>query len=246
MNQIAETSVNSSTENRLLRRLAPEIQRDFLDRALRVVMPVGEVACEPGLSNHYIYLPTTGVLSTVVTLHDGSTVEAATIGNEGLVGLASVLDDSVNPCRTIQRVEGELLRIPSGEFRALLAGSPQMQQIVGRYVLTLLQQCAQNVACHLHHKVPERMARWLLTTSDRTGQSGFPVTQEFLGGMLGVSRQSVNATAGQLQQAGLIAYRRGKLQITNRPALESAACECYRVTNEAYRRLMRWNGNGSA
>ncbi len=133
------------------------------------------------------------------------------------------------------------MRFTAFEFKGLLETSACLRDMVGRYVLTLLQQHAQNAACNLHHKIDERLCRWLLTTSDRVGRDNFQVTQEFLSEMLGVSRQSVNVTAGQLQQQGLISYRRGNLRINDRVLLEASACECYAVTKETYERLMSQN-----
>lgn len=225
-------------ENRLLATLPRETYQQALSRAKRLLLPAGEVVCEPGRAAECVYFPTTGVLSSVVTLNDGSIIEAAMIGNEGMAGLAAVVDQYASPYRVVQRVEGEVLRLGAFEFKCLLEANQTLREIVGRYVLTLLQQHAQNAACNLHHKIDERMCRWLLTTSDRVGRDGFRVTQEFLSDMLGVSRQSVNVTAGQLQQGGMIAYRRGNMRITDRQGLEAAACECYGATKEAYERLM--------
>jgi Mn-dependent DtxR family transcriptional regulator len=56
--------------------------------------------------------------------------------------------------------------------------------------------------------------------------------------MLGVRRPSVTVAARTLQQAGLIDYQRGHITVLDRPGLEQAACECYRVITEEYRRLV--------
>jgi CRP-like cAMP-binding protein len=227
-----------SHQNRIISSLPREMYLQVVGRAKRVTLPVGEIICEPGHPAECIYFPVNSVMSAVVTLNDGALIEAAMIGNEGMAGVASLIDRTASPYRIVQRVEGEVLRLTAFEFRGLLETSANLREIVGRYVLTLLQQHAQNAACNLHHKIDERMCRWLLTTADRVGRDGFHVTQEFLSEMLGVSRQSVNMTAGQLQQDGLIAYRRGNLRIMDRYRLESSTCECYRATKEAYERLM--------
>jgi CRP-like cAMP-binding protein len=226
-------------QNQLLRRLPVDQQSRIANVVRRVMLVAGEVASEPGRPIRFVYFPTTGVLSSVVALENGAVAEAATIGNEGMAGIESVVAERGSPYRVVARIEGEVLRMHAEDFRSALAASPALREIIGRYALTVLQQLAQNTACHLHHNIEERMSRWLLATSDRVGRNGFRVTQEFLGEMLGVSRQSVNTTAGQLQEAGLIAYRRGNLQITDRLRLEAAACECYRATKQAYERLMR-------
>jgi CRP-like cAMP-binding protein len=228
--------------NKLLAKLSAEDRDHLAGKVQRLVLPVGEVVCEPGEPVSFATFPVTGLLSAVVSFRDGAVAEAAAIGNEGVAGLAALIDDRASPYRVVQQVPGEVLRLPAADFRELVASNPRMRDVVGRYVLTLLHQYAQNAACNLHHRVEARLCRWLLTTADRTGRDQFAVTQEFLSEMLGVSRQSVNITAGALQDAGLIAYRRGSLRITDRAALEASACECYRVTNEAYERVMGRSG----
>lgn len=225
-------------QNRLLAALPRDVYLQAMSRAKRVTLASGEVIAEPGRAAECVYFPTTGVISAVVSLKDGALTEAAMIGNEGIAGIAAVINPEATPYRLIQRVDGELLRFNAFEFKGLLETSACLRDLVGRYVLTLLQQHAQNAACNLHHKIDERLCRWLLTTSDRVGRENFHVTQEFLSEMLGVSRQSVNVTAGQLQQQGLISYRRGNLRINDRVLLEASACECYGVTKETYERLM--------
>jgi CRP-like cAMP-binding protein len=96
---------------------------------------------------------------------------------------------------------------------------------------------AQSAACNRAHHVDERLARWLLMTHDQAGGDDFRITQEFLAQMLGVSRPSVAVSAAVLHRAGLISYRRGEMAITDRPGLESAACECYSVIRQQFDRL---------
>jgi CRP-like cAMP-binding protein len=210
--QCAGTSLHNHhphiRQNRLLAALPRDVYLQAMSRAKRVMLSSGEIIAEPGHPAECVYFPTTGVISAVVSLKDGALTEAAIIGNEGMAGLAAVIDPHASPYRLVQRIEGELLRFTAFEFKGLLETSACLREMVGRYVLTLLQQHAQNAACNLHHKIDERLCRWLLTTSDRVGRDNFQVTQEFLSEMLGVSRQSVNVTAGQLQQQGLISYRR--------------------------------------
>ncbi|HEX6987821.1 MAG TPA: Crp/Fnr family transcriptional regulator [Planctomycetaceae bacterium] len=237
-------SPSGRSMNRILSLLPPEDYERVASRMERVRIPLGQVVCEPDEPVAFCYFPLTNVLSSVIELNDGSAVEVAVIGNEGLAGVGLLVDERSNPHRLVQQVEGESLRMPADAFRQALDESPALRRVTERYVLTLLRQAGQNAACNRHHTVEERMCRWLLATADRVERDEFYITQEFLGEMLGVRRQSVNLAAGLLQQAGLITYRRGNLRILDRGGLERAACECYRVTNEAYERLMRVPGNG--
>jgi CRP-like cAMP-binding protein len=200
--------------------------------------PVGTVICEAGEAPKHVYFPASGVISALVILEEGATVEALTIGNEGLAGVFAAVKGSVSQYRMVQRIADESYRIPAAAFEKAVREIGSLRWLLERYLLTLLQSAAQNAACHSHHTVEERLCRWLLETSDRLGNDDFEITQELLGEMLGVRRQSVNLVARRLQQAGHIDYQRGRLAILDRTALEHAACECHRVTREMYARLM--------
>jgi CRP-like cAMP-binding protein len=99
-----------------------------------------------------------------------------------------------------------------------------------RHAQASLLQAAQSTACNTLHRAEQRLCRWLLLTQDRLGGSEVvPLTQEHLAIMLGVQRTTITAVASGLQERGVIAYARGKINILDRPALERCACECYQA-----------------
>jgi CRP-like cAMP-binding protein len=100
-----------------------------------------------------------------------------------------------------------------------------------------LLQVRQSVACNAFHTVEARLSRWLLRMRDLSGDTTWPLTQEFLAQMIGVRRNSVSLVANTLQQAGIIRYRRGRIEITDVPALANSACECYEIVKSQY---MKW------
>ena len=225
--------------NKILERL-PAADFGIMSGHLERVTPaLGEVVAHPGVEPEWVHFPVTGVLSSMVVLEDGSTVEASTIGNEGMNGLYLMADPFANPYRINVQVDGELLRVPTDVFRRAVRESKALSQLMMRYSLVLIQRGAQNGACIQHHTIEERMCRWLLETAYRKDADRFGLTQEFLSDMLGVRRQSVNLTARVLQAAKLIEYHRGELTILDRAGLEEASCECFRVTSLMYDRTMR-------
>jgi len=187
----------------------------------------------------YAYFPVNCVLSTIVVLQNGASVEASMAGNEGMVPIGLTVDQTASPFRIVPQVAGECLRIRADAFHEALADQPRLRELLQRYCVALYLQASQNAACNIRHTTEERLARWLVVCADRSGQNEFELTQEFLSVMLGVRRQSVNVTVGALQRAGLIAFRRGRIAIVNRPGLEEAACECYRFNLEAYNDVMQ-------
>jgi CRP-like cAMP-binding protein len=230
--------MNGQAQNRLLARLHDADYARLVGHLERVSMPHGAVLSEPGDDLQYAYFPVGCVLSSIIVLNNGSSVEAATTGNEGMIDVGLVINGNTTPCRIIQQVAGDCLRIRAETLHDALEDIPRLRKLLHKYCLALLHQSFQNSACNLQHSVEERMARWLLVCADRSNKSDLDLTQEFLSAMLGVRRQSVNVTAGQLQRAGLIAYRRGGVKIIDRQGLTAAACECYRVTTGMYERNM--------
>lgn len=225
--------------NRILEQLPEADYRRIVGQMERVTPALGEVVAQPGVPPKWVHFPLSAVLSSMVVLEDGSTVEGSTLGNEGMDGLYLLTEPLANPYKINVQVAGDVLRLPAAAFRQILKESAAMSQLLMRYALVSIQRGAQNGACIQHHTIEERMCRWLLETAHRKGQDRFHLTQDFLSDMLGVRRQSVNLTARLLQGAGLIEYRRGELTILDRAGLEEASCECFRVTSEMYERSMR-------
>ncbi|HEU5431973.1 MAG TPA: helix-turn-helix domain-containing protein [Thermomicrobiales bacterium] len=78
-----------------------------------------------------------------------------------------------------------------------------------------------------------------MMTHDRVGRDTFPLARDLLAQMLGLRRATVTVAMGLLQEAGLITYRRGIVQIVDRPRLEDASCECCRIVRDEFIRLLR-------
>ncbi|MFZ5890273.1 MAG: Crp/Fnr family transcriptional regulator [Myxococcota bacterium] len=178
----------------------------------------------------YVYFPTSGVASLVTDMREGGDiVETGTIGREGMVGIPAFLGASRAPGRAFVQVPGAALRMETKELLATVARIDALRQLLLLYTNALMSMVAQSAACNRAHAIEARMARWLLTTHDRVDGDEFPLTQEFIGQMLGVRRPAVNIAGRSLQAAELITYSRGKIRILDRPGLEEVSCECYRV-----------------
>jgi CRP-like cAMP-binding protein len=210
----------------------------FLEAASDVTLEVRTVLFEPGGPIDAVYFPTDGVISLVTPLNDGDIVEVATIGNEGIVGVPLVPLGAL-AVRAVTQVAGRGLRIDAAVFLEWFERSRVFQTLVERYTQALFGQIAQAAACNRLHSSEERLSRWLLMSHDRVESNDFMVTQELLGQMLGARRSTVSVSAGILQRAGLIRYRRGHVTIVDREGLEAVACECYAVIREELDRVLR-------
>lgn len=228
----------SSERNQLLQALTPESYDRILSHLEPVHLNSGQILWEPDALIRSVYFPRTCVLSLVVRLEEEAPVEAATIGNEGMLGVPVALGAMSTSVQALAQVPGDAVRVSTTALREMLAEDAAFASIVFRYAQVLLEQTSQSVACNRRHSMDERCARWLLMTHDRVGTDQFSLTHEFLAFMLGVRRASVTVAAGMLQQAGLIRYSRGKITIVDRARLEGASCECYRVVKERSDRML--------
>jgi CRP-like cAMP-binding protein len=168
---------------------------------------------------------------------DNGTVEVGTVGREGMAGLPVLLHSDSMPTRAFVQVAGQGMRMSAASFREALATSPAFARIMYRYAQALFDQVAQSVACNQLHVLEERCARWILMTQDRVEKPNIPLKQQFLAEMLGVHHPAVTLAAGALQKAGLIRYRRGVIEVLDRPGLEAAACGCYALVRHSFQRL---------
>ena len=190
----------------------------------------------------HVYFPEDGVVSVLSVMADGSAVETATIGHEGLVGLPLFHGTDRTSAQAFAQVEGAAYRLPAADFRAAVAPGAPLARMVHLYAQALLTLIAQSSACNRLHTMRERCARWLLHTHDRVGAAegvdAFPLTHQFLSQMLGVRRATVSETMAALQEAGLVRYVMGRVTVTDRTGLEGAACECYAIIQREFDRLL--------
>ncbi|HXF57623.1 MAG TPA: Crp/Fnr family transcriptional regulator [Actinomycetota bacterium] len=225
--------------NRLLDAL-PEGERGRLTSAMRrVPLQPRQLLHRMGEALHTAYFPVSGLVSLVTRLTDGRTIEAAAVGNEGMVGVEAVLSgDQLPNTQAMAQVAGEALAIEAGALRAEVERNPWFRRLLLAYLQALLGQVSQAVACNGVHEVHQRAARWLLETHDRVGRDTFELTHEFLAEMLGVTRPSVTIAARTLQAAGLIRYTRGTVTILDRGGLEEASCECYQAIRRIHDQVL--------
>jgi CRP-like cAMP-binding protein len=187
---------------------------------------------------HHVYFPINAVVSLVVTLSTGETIEAAMVGADGVVGAAAALDSKVALSRGIIQLGGEIVVCDTDALKSTALQSPKLLSLLVRHEQTVYAQAQQSAACFATHQVEARLCRWLLRARDLSGSENLPFTQEYLGEMLGVRRTSVTAVAHTLQEAGLIKYARGKIQIVDAEGLRETACECYGSVKSLYQRLI--------
>jgi CRP-like cAMP-binding protein len=219
-------------ENRILSALPREEYERVTARAEPLRLPAGRVLCRAGEQLRHAYFPRGGMLSLLSVMEDGSSVEVGMVGHEGVVGIPAVLRVETMPYQVTVQLPGNVLRVGAAALREEFNRGGKLQDVVLRYMHTLLMQLSQSAACNRFHTLEQRLCRWLLISRDRARTDNFNLTQEFISQMMGAPRARVTIVAGNLQREGLISYTRGKVRIVDVRRLEATACECYRVVNE--------------
>jgi CRP-like cAMP-binding protein len=234
----AYSSSRNPVSNHLLAALPPQEYERLLPNLEPVSLTLKQVLYEPNQPIGYAYFINSGATSLLNLMQDGQTIEAATVGKEGMVGVPLLLGTNQIPLQVIVQIPGDALRIKADVFKAQVSWGCPLHTLLLRYMQTLMNQISQTAACNRLHSIEARCCRWLLMTQDRVESDSFPLTQEFLSYMLGVRRASVSEVAATLQKSGLINYHRGQITIRDRKGLEAASCECYQSTKQEFKRLL--------
>jgi CRP-like cAMP-binding protein len=209
---------------------------DLLAPHLRSIeMTQGVVLAAANSAFERVYFPSGGSISLVTTLASGETLEVAMIGHDSFLGPMAALENGVALSDAIVQLPGEAFAMDLPPFRDAARQSSTFRSMIVRHEQALFAQALQSAACCAFHHVEARLARWLLHANDGIGGGDLlPLTQEFLGQMLGARRSSVSLVANKLQRAGLIRYSRGRIEIVDLDGLKNAACECYRTIKAHY------------
>lgn len=199
----------------------------------RVTLPLGTMLCRSGTVPAHVYFPTTAIVSLLHTTYEGESTEIAVVGPEGMVGLSLWMGGGFMPGDAVVQSPGEGFRLNAQSVAQEAQRGGAVLNLFLRYTQTLLEHVAQTAACNRHHSIDQQLCRRLLLGLDRSASDELLMTQESMAGLLGVRREGVNAAAHKLRLAGVIRYRRGRIDVLDRGQLEKRACECYAVTGKA-------------
>ena len=227
----------SQSENRILNSLPQNIFAALEPHLATVSLSFGEIVAETDQPVSRVYFPHRCIVSLVVEMEVGDMIETAMVGRDGVANGTSALDGKIALHRGIIQVAGDASVISPEALRAIADDFDPFRSVLIRHEQVLLAEAQQSAGCNASHTVESRMCRWLLRIRDLTQSNHMKLTQEFLAQMLGVRRTSVTLVGGTLQRAGLIRQRRGSIEIVDREAMESAACECFARVCTLYARL---------
>lgn len=224
--------------NGLLAGLPPDEDARLARRLTTAELRAGQILHEPAQPVRRLYFPLDCVVTLVHVTHEGQLTEIAVVGNEGMVGVAAYLGGLASPSRAIVHSAGRAC-VAESDFALREFGSgTRFRARLLLFIQALMTQIAQTALCNRHHSVDQQLSRWLLLSFDRVRSEELYLTQEIIADMLGVRRVGITEAARRLREKRVIRYRRGRITLLDRAALESGACECYRVIRAEYRRLL--------
>ena len=224
-------------DNLLLSKLPASERVRLIARCEPVELAVDEVLCGQHKPMRHVYFPLSGFMSQVVTLDGRSGIEVRLVGAEGMFGISLMFGVNV-PGRVRVHGAGSMLRLKAAQFLRELKRSPALKETLNRYLLVIASQLMQTAVCNRFHRLPARLARWLLMARDRANSDEFYLTHALASHILGARREGVTEAAHLLQARKLIRYNRGHVTIVNAPALEAAACNCYAAMTQIYEKIM--------
>lgn len=231
-------ALRSPIENNLLAALRSKEYEHLHPHLESVSLPNGKVLYDCGEPIRYVYFPTNSIIFMLATMEDGTTTEVGVIGFEGMLGVSVISGDNLIPNQAVTQIASRAVRMRAGALKEEFDRGGQLQSLLLRYMQALFIQVSQSAVCNRVHHMEVRLCRWLLMMHDRLTSDDLPLTQEFAANMLGTQRPYVTAAAGTLQKEGLIRCQRGHITILNRQGLEACACECYRVVQNEFVRLL--------
>jgi CRP-like cAMP-binding protein len=228
----------SPNQNHLLAAL-PTAEFECLAPHLQLVsLRLGETLYEPGGQLQHVYFPTSAIFSLLYILESGASTEIASVGNEGILGIALFMGGDTTPSSAVVQTAGHAYRLPASLLKTEFNRGGVIMRLLLRYTQALATHMAQTAVCNRHHSIEQQLCRLLLLTLDRLPTNELIMTQELLAGALGVRREGITEAAGKLQRTGTIRYRRGHISVIDRAGLESHACECYAVVKKEIARLL--------
>ena len=235
---IAHASTPDPKQNNILAALPAKDYERLLPDLELVELALGWTMSESGDHINFLHFPTSGIISLIYALENGSSRETALVGDEGMVGISVFMGGGSMPSSTEVQSAGQAYRLSRKVMQREFSSAGQLQQTALLFTQALICQTSQTAVCNQHHSLDQQMCRWLLMSIDRLHANELVVTQQLIGKLLGVRRESVTKTLGQLEKDGLIVRTRGHITVMDRPKLEQRVCECYGVVKNEYARLL--------
>ncbi|HZH31683.1 MAG TPA: Crp/Fnr family transcriptional regulator [Pyrinomonadaceae bacterium] len=222
------TKPRSPVGNQMLAALPKKEYQRLLPDLEPVTLAFADVLYEPDQPIRHVYFPISGMVSLLSNVNERATTAVNIVGKDGMIGIQVFLEMNISPNRAVVHVAGTALRMEAEVLQRESQKWP-LERLLRRYTQALLTQAHQATICNHFHNVNERLASWLLFTHDQAGVDEFPMTHQFMSGMMGVRREEISKAAAAFQKNKLISYTPGRIRILNRTGLKAICCKCYSI-----------------
>jgi CRP-like cAMP-binding protein len=229
---------HNPNQNRLLAALHPDELQELLPHLQVVHLKAGDQLARSGERLSNVYFPIDSAIALFYRLESGESAGVAVVGNEGMFSVAEVLGGAAIPYWATVETSGHVFQVTSDTLSEMNGRMASLRDTLLLYAQASLTQISQTVVCEKHHSLTQQLCQHLLLINDKSLSDDFRLTHEAIANMLGVRRESITETAGELRDLGLIDYNRGHIKVLNRPRLEKMCCECYAVVRDEFTRLL--------
>jgi hypothetical protein len=224
-------------ENQLLAAFPPAAAHRLFPQLVEGVLAHGLPLHAAGEPLECVYFPVDAVVSSVLAMATGASVEVCLTGSDGGVGIEVCLGTHTSLHDAVVHMPGRALRLHAATLRAECHLDESIQTLLLRQLRATTVQISHRAACAALHTIEQRLCSQLLMLHDRVRSDELPITHDDLAQMLGVRRQGISIFAGALKRRGYVRYARGHVAILDRVGLEGRACGCYGALSAELERL---------
>ena len=199
--------------------LSPVAQERLIRLSYTLRVRKGEVALRSGecAAGWHAVLSGFALLQTPGAEDEVSAFLALTGGE--WFGEGSVLQDEPRRYEVVALRDTELLCVPRAQFHELLAGSVAFANAVLRHMNQRLAQAMAIIEANRTGSLEQRLALYL-GPAFWHGLRTLNLSQEELGRLAGLSRQTTNRVLHQLAEDGLVTLKHGRVVATDATGLE--------------------------
>ncbi len=215
----------------LLGHLTPEELDRLLAPARVERFDEGRVLFRKGDPGDSLYVVLAGRISIGTTSEDGKEVVLNVLGRGEVFGEIALLDGKARTANATAMAESHLLVLDRSDFMPFLESHPEVAARLIAVLCERVRWVSESYEDALFMDLPARLAKRLLRLAESYGEPAgatatrieFPLSQQELAKMAGVSRESVNKLLRAWQAEGLIAHDHSHLTILDEDRLRRLA-----------------------
>jgi CRP/FNR family transcriptional regulator, cyclic AMP receptor protein len=209
----------------LLAQLPEDERRRFLANCRRQRFAKGDVVFHAGDPAESLHLVARGRLAVWSFSEQGDAAMLRLVGPGGFVGELALLGEGDTRSATVRALEAsETLSVRRDDFDRLRLEQPSVDRVLLEALASELRRISDLLTEMLFVPAETRVLRRLLSVATLWDDgAALPITQQELAGLAGTTRATVNRTLRSAMGEGLVALRRGAVEILDPELLSRRA-----------------------